>query len=79
MPYNQYFATPSKDHSTLEIVYYSYQLARGNFVYMVVAVKIPSLLHIKFSHYDVDLPVVSLNFRPNLAYPFRVGELLVDS
>ena len=46
---------------------------------MVLAVKIPSLLHQKFSRYDVDLPVVSFDFVPNLGYPLRVGELLVDS
>ena len=44
---------------------------------MVVAVKIPSLLHKNFSHYDVDLPVASFNFVPNLGYPLGVGELLV--
>ena len=46
---------------------------------MVVAVEIPSRLHQKFSRCDVDLPVVSLNFVPNLGYPLRVGELLVDA
>ena len=46
---------------------------------MVVAIKIPSLLHQNFSHCDVDLPVVSLDFVPNLSYPLRVGELLVDA
>ena len=46
---------------------------------MVVAVKIPSLLHQNFSRCDVDLPVVSFDFVPNLGYPLRVGELLVDA
>ena len=46
---------------------------------MVVAVKIPSLLHQKFSRYDVDLPVVSFDFVSNLGYPLRVGELPVDA
>ena len=45
---------------------------------MVVAVKIPSLPHHNFSHFDADLPVVSFDFVPNLGYPLRVGELLVD-
>ena len=45
---------------------------------MVVAVKIPSLLHQNFSRCDVDLPVVSYDFVPNLGYPLRVGEILVD-
>ena len=46
---------------------------------MVVAIKIPSLLHQKFSRCDVDLPIVSFNFVPNLGHPLRVGELLVDA
>ena len=46
---------------------------------MVVAIKIPSLLHQNFSRCDVDLPVVSFDFVPNLGYPLRVGELLVDA
>ena len=46
---------------------------------MVVSVKIPSLLHQNFSRYDVDLLVVSFDFVPNLGYPLRVGELLVDA
>ena len=46
---------------------------------MVVAVKIPSLPHQKFSHYDVDLPIVSFDFVPNLGYPLRVGEIFVDA
>ena len=46
---------------------------------MVIAVKIPSLPHQNFSHCDVDLPIVSFDFVPNLGYPLRVGELLVDA
>ena len=46
---------------------------------MVVAVKIPSLLHQNISHCDIDLPIVSFDFVPNLGYPLRVGELLVDA
>ena len=46
---------------------------------MVVAVKIPNLLHQNFSCYDADLPVVSFDFVPNLCYPLRVGELVVDA
>ena len=46
---------------------------------MVVAIKIPSLIHQNFSHCDVDLPVVSFDFVPNLGYPLRVGELVVDA
>ena len=46
---------------------------------MVVAIKIPSLPHQNFSHCDVDLLVISFDFVPNLGYPLRVGELLVDS
>ena len=46
---------------------------------MVVAVKIPSCLHKKFSRYDVDPPIVSFNFMSNLGYPLRVGELVVDA
>ena len=46
---------------------------------MVVAVKIPSLLHQNFSCYDVDLPVVSFDFVPNSGFPLRVGGLLVDA
>ena len=45
---------------------------------MIVAVKIPSLLHQNFSHCDVDLPIVSFDFVPNLGCPLRVGELVVD-
>ena len=30
-------------------------------------------------HCDVDLPIVSFDFVPNLGYPLRVGELLVDA
>ena len=46
---------------------------------MVVAIKIPSLLHENFSHCDVDLHVVSFDFVPNSGYPLRVGELIVDA
>ena len=46
---------------------------------MDVAVRIPSLLHQKFSHYDVDFPVVSFDFVQNLGYPLRDGELVVDA
>ena len=46
---------------------------------MVIAVKIPSLLHQNFSRYDVDLPIVSFDFVPNSGCPLRVGELLVDA
>ena len=46
---------------------------------MVVAVKIPSLLHKKFSRCDVDQPVVKFDFVPNSGYPLRIGELLVDA
>ena len=46
---------------------------------MVVAVKIPSLLYQNFSRCNVDFPVVSFNFEPNLGYPLRVGELFVDA
>ena len=46
---------------------------------MVVAIKIPSLPHQNFFHYDVDLPIVSFDFVPNLDYPLRVGELVVDA
>ena len=42
---------------------------------MVVAIKIPSILHQNFSRYDVDMPFVSFDFMPNLGYPLRVGEL----
>ena len=45
---------------------------------MVVAIKIPTLPHQNFSHYNVDLPIVSFDFVPNLGYPLRVGELFVD-
>ena len=45
---------------------------------MVVAIKIPNILHQNFSGCDVDLPIVLLNFVPNLGYPLRVGELVVD-
>ena len=43
---------------------------------MVVTVKIPSLPHQNFSHCDVDMPIVSFEFVPNLGYPLRVGELV---
>ena len=43
---------------------------------MVVAIKIPSLLHQKLSHCDVDMPAVSFDFVPNSGYPLRVGELV---
>ena len=46
---------------------------------MVVAVKIPNLLHQNFSRCDVDMPIVSFDFVPNSGYPLRVGELLVDA
>ena len=46
---------------------------------MVVAVKIPSLLHQHFFRCDVDFPIVSFDFVPNSGYPLRVGELLVDA
>ena len=46
---------------------------------MVVAVKIPSVLHQNFSRCDVDLPVVSFDFVPNLGYPLRVRELIIDA
>ena len=46
---------------------------------MVVAIKIASLLHQKFSRCDVDLLVISFNFVPNLGYPLRVGEIFVDA
>ena len=46
---------------------------------MVVAVKIPSLLHQNFSRCDVDLPIVSFDFVPNSGFPLRVGELLADA
>ena len=46
---------------------------------MVVAVKIPGLLHKKFSFCDVDMPVVPFDFVPNSGYPLRFGELLVDA
>ena len=46
---------------------------------MVVAVKIPSLPHQNFSHCDVDLPIVSFDFVPNLGYPLIFGEILVDA
>ena len=45
---------------------------------MVVAVKIPNLLHQNLSDYDIDLPIVSFDFVPNLGYPLRVGEIFVD-
>ena len=51
----------------------------GTFVCMVVALKILSHLHQNFFCYDVDLPVVSFDFVPNLDYPLRVGELIVDA
>ena len=43
---------------------------------MVVDLKIFSLPH---QNYDADLPIVSFHFVPNLGYPLRVGELLVDA
>ena len=46
---------------------------------MVVAVKLPSIMHQKFSSCDVDLVVVSFNSVPNLGCTLRVGELLIDS
>ena len=46
---------------------------------MVVGVKIPSHLDQKLFHCDVDLPVVSFNYVPNLGYPLRVGEPLADA
>ena len=46
---------------------------------MVVAIKIPIILHQNLSHCDVDLSVVSFDFVPNLGYPLRVGELLIDA
>ena len=46
---------------------------------MVVVVKIPSLPHQNFSHCDVDFPFVSFDFVPNLGYPLRVGEIIVDA
>ena len=46
---------------------------------MVVAVKIPNLLHQNFSRCDVDLPIVSFDFVPNLGYTLRFGELVVDA
>ena len=46
---------------------------------MVVAIKIPSLSHQKFSRCDVDMLVVSFNFVSSLGCPLRVGELLVDA
>ena len=45
---------------------------------MVVAVKIPSILHQNLSRCDVDLNIVSFDFVPNLDYPLRVGELVFD-
>ena len=46
---------------------------------MVVAIKIPNLLHQNFTRYDVDMPVVSFDFVPNSGYPLIVGEILVDA
>ena len=46
---------------------------------MVIAVKIPSLPHQNLSHYDVDLPIFSLDFVPNLGYPLRFGEIIADA
>ena len=46
---------------------------------MVVAVKIPNLLHKNFSHCGVDLSIVSFDFVPDSGYPLRVGELLADA
>ena len=45
----------------------------------VVAVKIPSWLHQNFSHCNVDMPLVSFDSVPNLGYPLRVGEVVVDA
>ena len=46
---------------------------------MVVVVKIPSLLHQNLCRCDVDDPIVSLYFVPNLGYRLRVGELVFDA
>ena len=46
---------------------------------MVVTIKIPSILHQNFSRCDVDIPIVSFNFVPNLGFTLRVGELVVDA
>ena len=46
-------------------------------MFIVVATKIPSLLHQNLSRCDVDLPIVSFDFVQNLGYPLRVGELVV--
>ena len=46
---------------------------------MVVAVKIPNLLHQNLSRFDVDLPIVSFDFVPNSGCPLRVRELIVDA
>ena len=46
---------------------------------MVVAIKIPSLLHQNFSRCDVDLPIVSFDFVPKSGYPLRVREILADT
>ena len=43
---------------------------------MVVAVKIPNHLQQSFFCSDVDLPIVSFDFVPNLGYLLRVGELV---
>ena len=46
---------------------------------MVVAVKIPNLLHQNLYRCDVDMPIVSFDFVPKLGYPLRVRELVVDA
>ena len=46
---------------------------------MVVAVKIPCLVHQNFSRCNIDLPIVSFDFVPNLGYPLRFGELIDDA
>ena len=46
---------------------------------MVVVIKIPSILHQNLSHCDVGLPIVSFDFVPNIGYPLRVGEVVVDA
>ena len=46
---------------------------------MAVAIEIPSLPHQNLSHCNVDMAIVSFDFVPNLDYPLRVGEILVDA
>ena len=46
---------------------------------MVVVLKKPNLQLQNFSHYDVDLLVVSFDSAPRSGYPLRVGELVVDA